>query len=245
MHRYIVKPYDSLNSIANRFGVTYTQLLAANPQILRHNYIAVGQIMSIPSIPISAIAPEQLQAIIASAEGIIDDINNQDWNNAGDKVILIKSDFAELEPMIITSIPPNLIYNLNNAIINLEEEVAMKNSYESRVQANLITLYISYILDYYKTEIPACIVRLKYSGREIILNVENNNWSSANDSLDFINVVWENFQKKVPSGHERDINEFSQIIASLGRFIENQDSAQTIKTANDMLDKIAALEEIF
>lgn len=241
MHRYIVKPYDSLFSIANRFGVTYTQLLAANPQILRHNYITVGQIMSIP-LPI---APVQLESIMSNAEGILDDINNQDWDNAGDKVFLIKSNFAELEPMMIQSIPPSLIYNLNNMIINLEEEVALKNAYESRVQANLITLYISYILDFYNTEISTCIVRLKYSARKIILNAENNNWSSANDDLDFINVVWNNFQRMIPSGYSRDINEFSQTVDSLGQFIENQDSAQTIKTANDMLDKIAELEEIF
>jgi hypothetical protein len=244
MHRYIVKPYDSLFSIANRFGVTYTQLLAANPQILRHNYITVGQIMSIPGIPLP-IAPAQLESIMSNAEGIIDDINNQDWDNAGDKVALIKSNFAELEPMMVSSIPPSLIYNINNVIINLEEEVALKNAYDSRVQANLITLYISYILDFYKTEIPSCIARLKYSARKIILNAENNNWSSANDDLDFINVVWNNFQRMIPSGHGRDINEFSQIVDSLGQFIENQDSAQTIKTANDMLDKVAALEEIF
>lgn len=244
MHRYIVKPYDTLRSISYRFGVTYAQLLAANPQILRRNYITVGQIMSIPTAPLFTAAPEQLGLIESIAEGVMDDIDKQDWENAGDKVALIKSNFAELEPMI-QSIPPNLTYNLNSAIINLEEEVAIKNAYESKVQANIITLYISYILDYYKTTIPACTIRLKHSAREIILNVENNNWSSAEDDLDFINVVWKNFKTLLPSGYDMDIFEFSQTVDLLGQFIKNRDSEQTIQTANDMLDKIAALEEIF
>lgn len=244
MQRYIVKPYDTLFSISYRFGVTYAQLLAANPQILHRNYITVGQIMSIPGAPISATAPEQLELIESIAEGIMDDIDKQDWGSAGGKVSLIKSNFAELEPMI-QSIPPNLIYNLNSAIINLEEEVASQNAYESKVQANIITLYISYILDYFKTERPACTIRLKYSVRKLILNVENNNWTSAEDDLDFINVVWKNFKTLLPSGYDMDIDEFSQIVDSLGQFIKNRDSAQTIRTAYDMLDKIAALEEIF
>ncbi len=244
MQRYIVKPWDTLFSISHRFGVPYTQFLAANPQILRHNYITVGQIMTIPGVPISVAAPEQLESIESIAEDVMDDIDKQDWNNASDKVALIKSNFAELEPMI-QAIPVNLSYNLNNAILNLEEEVALQNTYESRVQANRITLYISYILDYYKTEIPANISRLKYSGREIILNVENNNWSSAADNMDFINVVWKNFKTKLPGGHDRDINEFSQIVDSLGQFIKNKDSVQTIITVNDMFDKIETLKGIF
>jgi len=244
MQRYIVKPYDTLRSISYRFGVTYAQLLSANPQILQRNYITVGQIMSIPVVPILTIAPEQLKLIESIAEGVMDDIDKQEWDNAGDKVSLIKSNFAALEPMI-QSIPPNLIYNLNNAIINLEKEVVSQNEYESRVQANIITLYISYILDYFSIEIPACIVRLKYVVRKIVLNAENNNWSSADDDMDFVNVVWKNFQRMLPIGHDMNIIEFNQIVDSLGQFIENRDSAETIKMANDMLGKIAALEEIF
>ncbi|MDW5299328.1 MAG: LysM domain-containing protein [Sedimentibacter sp.] len=243
MKRYIVKPYDTLLSIAHRFGVTYAQLLAANPRVLQSNHITVGQIMAIPCEPLP-IAPVQLEVIMSNAEGIIEDINNQDWDNAGDKVSLIISNFAELEPMI-QSIPPNLIYNLNSAIINLAKEVASQNKYESKVQANIITLYISYMLDYFNMEIPPCIYRLKYSGRKIILNVENNNWSSADDDFDFVNVVWKNFQKMLPIGNDMNIIEFNQIVNSLGQSIKNRDAAETIKMANDMIGKIVALEEIF
>lgn len=245
MQRYIVKPYDSLFSIAHRFGVTYTQLLAANPQILNYNYIKLGQIMSIPGIPPS-IAPVQLEAIMSNAEGIIDDINKEDWNNANIKLSIIKSDFDVLMPIIMTnSFSPSLIYNINNAITKLGEEIASKKSYESRSLANFITLYTSYLLDYYKAEIPTDLDKLNYLGRAIILNAEIGDWKTATDNFDYLNVIWEDLRTKIPSEYSRDIMAFNQIIDSLGQLIEKQDSAQTIIKANEMIGKIQTLEELF
>ncbi|MGZ3586987.1 MAG: LysM peptidoglycan-binding domain-containing protein [Candidatus Limnocylindrales bacterium] len=46
---YIVKPGDTLTKIATKFGVTVTDLLAANPQIKDANKIAVGDPITIPT----------------------------------------------------------------------------------------------------------------------------------------------------------------------------------------------------
>ena len=43
-----VTPGDTLWGIANRWGVTLTELIAANPQIKNPNYITVGQQVVIP-----------------------------------------------------------------------------------------------------------------------------------------------------------------------------------------------------
>ena len=246
MQRYIVHPYDTLFSIAHRFGVAPMQLLSANPQIIQHNYITVGQIMSIPVVSIPNIAPKQLEEIELNVEDIIDDINMQDWNKAYSKLSIIKNIFNELKPILETNtIPLNLIYNTNRAIINLEQEIVSKKVYESSVQINYITLYISYIHDYYKVEIPTGIDKLDYLGRVIILNAEKNDWNSTNDNLDFANVVLNDLKTKFGNEYNKDMIEFSQIIDSLGQFIKNKDSAQTIKKANELLDKVATFEENF
>jgi len=243
MYRNIVKSYDTLLSIANRFGVKHTQFFAANSQILHNNYIIFGQ-MPMPGIATFTIAPEQLQAIKTNAENIIDDINNQDWNNANNKLSVIKSNFDELQSLIITdSVSPSLLYNINSTIMKLDEEIASMKSYESRVLSNLITLYTSYLLDYYKAEIPTDIDKLNYAGRAIILNLEKFDWNTANDNFDFVNVIWKDLKPRVPSEYNQDIMDLNQIIDSLGQLIEKQDSAQTIIKVNDMLDKIDILEE--
>lgn len=48
---YIVKPGDTLTSIARTFGVTVEQILAANPQITDPNMIFPGQRICIPLMP--------------------------------------------------------------------------------------------------------------------------------------------------------------------------------------------------
>lgn len=245
-YTYIVHPGDTLNKIAKQFRVPYSLLISTNPQILHHNYITVGQIMSIPGVPISVIAPTQLEAIELNAENIMDAIDMQDWNIANSELSIIKNNFSELKPILQSNlISPSLIYRLDIAITNLDEEIASKREYESRAQANLITLYASYILDYFKTEIPTNFNKLKFSGREIILNAEKNDWDSIDDNIDYVNVIWKDLQTKFPSGNNQLIIEFNQIIDSLGQYIKSKDSAQTINKANDMLEKIDTLEENF
>lgn len=48
---YIVRPGDTLTSIAHRFGLTVEQILAANPQITDPNLIYPGQPICIPLLP--------------------------------------------------------------------------------------------------------------------------------------------------------------------------------------------------
>ena len=45
---YTIKLGDSLYGIAAEFGITYEQLLAANPQITDPNFIRAGDIINIP-----------------------------------------------------------------------------------------------------------------------------------------------------------------------------------------------------
>lgn len=242
-HTYTVRLGDTLNKIARQFRVPTNLLISANPKILQHNIITVGQMMSIPMLKM---APIGLEEIETAAENIIDAIDMQNWDEANSQLSIIKNNFNKLEPILQeNSVSPSLIYNLSGAIVNLGEEIASKKEYESKVQANLITLLISYILDYYKAEIPTDIDKLDFLGREIILNVEKGDWDSVNDNLDYINVIWKDLEPRLSSEKKQDITEFSQIIGSLGQFIKNKDADQTIEKANDMLDKINTLERNF
>jgi LysM repeat protein len=48
---YKVQPGDSLRRIARQFGVTVTELLAANPSIPDADHVEVGQRLVIPAPP--------------------------------------------------------------------------------------------------------------------------------------------------------------------------------------------------
>ncbi|MDP8905657.1 MAG: LysM peptidoglycan-binding domain-containing protein [Chloroflexota bacterium] len=47
---YTIQAGDNLFRIAARFGITYEQLLAANPQITDPNYIRAGDVIRIPPL---------------------------------------------------------------------------------------------------------------------------------------------------------------------------------------------------
>lgn len=59
---YVVQSGDTLTRIANRFGVTVEEILAANPQIANPNRIAVGDEIVIP-IPLPTELPNQLPGV--------------------------------------------------------------------------------------------------------------------------------------------------------------------------------------
>lgn len=256
---YIVRYGDTLNKIAKKYKIPLNLLISTNPQIIKNKYITIGQIISIPnqitipnhaiSIPrqvITIIAPDQLEIIEKNVSEIIGDINNQDWNEANRKLTIIKSNLDELRPILEKdSIPLNLIYNINNAIANLDNAVTSESSYDAKVNANTISLYISYILDYYKTKLSTNIIRLKYIARSIIYNAEVENWNIVNDNFDFLNVVWNDLNPELSSAYSESINEFIQTIDSLGQSIANQDSVTTINNAIDILNQINLFEQSY
>ena len=55
--QYLVRPGDSLFSIAQQFGVGLNKLIAANPQIVNPNIISVNQVINLPVFPPAPPAP--------------------------------------------------------------------------------------------------------------------------------------------------------------------------------------------
>jgi len=228
MQKYTNKPYDSLINTSHKLGISYAQLLAVYPQIIN---IVLEE------------APSQLKGIEKSAESIMDAVNIKDWDRINNLYSILKNDFEELKPILNeNSISPNLTYKLDILVTDLSEDINSKNIYETKKIANQITLQVSYILDYYQTELPANIDRLNFLGREIILNVEENDWDIALDNLDYLNVIWKNLEPKLIISNEQNTKKLSQTIISLEQSIKNKNSAQTIKQANEMLDQLIMLE---
>ncbi len=48
---YFIQPGDTLRNIANRYGVTVSDILSVNPQIWNPNWIYAGQVIALPARP--------------------------------------------------------------------------------------------------------------------------------------------------------------------------------------------------
>ena len=145
---YKVRSKDTLNKISQRFNIPLKLLLSLNPQILYNGNISVGQKVFITNkqLPIDII--NQVSEIESNSKIIMEDINNENWDEALDKLALIKTDFNDLKPALISkSVPTDLINIIDNAIINLEKEINLKNIHEAKVYAYIIVEYIPDVID--------------------------------------------------------------------------------------------------
>lgn len=191
--------------------------------------------------------PTQLDSIESDSEDIIGDVTNNDWTAAQSKVNNMKTNFSNLKPMLVSaSVEANTIDKLSSAINGLENAINAKKSYDSRVQANQVSKYIPDVYDYYTVTIPTDVSRLDYLGREIILNVENSDWSSASGNYKNASILWDTLKVKMNSTtYKKDINSFQSNMNALKAAIDKKDSTETTSQANAFLENVDTLEADF
>lgn len=130
MTNYTVIPGDTLWGIASKHGISFEQLLGANPQIINPSFIIPGQIINIPSNnkPTYTVTPGDTLWGIASEKGIgfnqlltaNPQITNPNFILPGQSINLPST---PSEP----STPTNDISKLENEVIRLVNEERSKN----------------------------------------------------------------------------------------------------------------------
>lgn len=194
----------------------------------------------------TATPPAQLDSIESDSEDIIDDVANNDWTAAQSKVSDIKTNFSELKSILLSvPVSKDIINGLSSAIDGLDTAVGAKKSYDSRVQANKISKYVPDIYDYYMVTIPTDVSRLDSLGREIILNVENSDWTSASGNYKTAASLWSGLKLKLNSAYNNDIDSFQSNMDALKSAVDKKDSAETTNQANMLLENVDTLETDF
>lgn len=243
MQQYIVKPNDTLYLIAKQFDVPLAQLIKANPQIKNPNMIEIGQTIIIPSMPE---VPDELGVIESNAVGIIDDIYLEDWQGADRRVNDIRTAMNNVTPaMQAAEVPNNVITGLNAAIRALEQNVAQRRAYPAISQANRITQLLADVLDFFNVVIPPDVMRLSYFARQIIINVEQNDWAEAHQNYRRALSLWERMIPELQPNFATDVDDFNRILQAMDDAINRRDYQAALNTANRMLDMIDEIETDF
>lgn len=243
MKEYIIQPNDTLFFIAKQFGVPLVQLINANPELANPNMIYIGQIIKIPDL---LKIPSQLDILESNAENIIDDIYAGDWEEAKSKVNLIIKTMNELMPFLQEAYVPNqIISGMNSAISNLEENVMRKKTYPAISQANQITRFVADMLDYFEIRIPTDVKKLDYLARQIIINIESNDWNEAKNNYMIAKRYWERLRPELNTKYSTDIAEFDMMLTDLGDAINRRSYESTIENTIRMLNGVKLLEKDF
>jgi len=243
MQQYVVKPNDTLYLIAKEFDVPLAQLIKANPQIENPNMIYIGRTINIPSLlPV----PEQVGLIESDAVSIINDIFMGDWQSANSRVNEIRTAMNQVTPALQDALVPNsVIVGLNTAIRNLEQSIAQQRGFQAISWANRITQLIADVLDYFAAIIPPDVIRLAYFARQIIVNVEQNDWAEAYQNYRRAFTVWQELQTDLEARYSQDVTAVNQVLDDLRNAIDRRDYQGAINNASKLLSLIDTLARDF
>jgi len=234
MQQYIVKPKDTLFLIAKEFDVPLAQLINANPQITNPNLIHEGQTIIIPDLPP---IPDQIGIIETNALNIIDDIIMADWQSANSRVNQIRTVMNDLVPILqAAQVPNDVTFGLNAAIRILEQNILQRRAFSAISQANHITQLIADALDFFNVIIPTDVMRLAFFARQIIVNVEQNDWAEAYQNYRRALTVWQRIRPELESAYVSDVSDFDQVFNALNESIDRRDYQAAINNANRMLE---------
>ncbi len=243
MQQYIVKPNDTLFLIAKEFNVPLAQLIEANPQIENPNLIDVGQTIFIPTLPA---VPDQIDTMLSTALNIIEDIIMMDWQTANSRVNELRTLMNNLTPMLREAkVPNNVIFGLNAAIRNTEQNIAQRRAFPAMSQANQITQLIADVLDFFNVIFPPDILRLAYFARQIILNVEQNDWPEALQNYRRALAVWQRIRPELETDYARDVSNFDQGLNDVNASIDRRDYRSAINGANRMMELLTMIAADF
>ncbi len=243
MQEYIIQPNDTLFYIAKKFKIPLVQLINANPELANPNLIYIGQIIKIPDL---LQIPDQFDVLESNVVGIIDDIYLGDWASAASRVEVMQNAMSDAMPYLQEAYVPNqLISSMNSTIRSLNQNVMQKRTYPAISQANQITRFLADMMDYYQVVIPPDLKRLAYSGRQMIINIENNDWNEANNNYMTAKRYWERLKPELDEKYNDNIVEFDMILTDLGDSINKRNYELAIENIIAMLDGIQRIETDF
>ncbi len=187
--------------------------------------------------------PSQLGHIRTNAEDIIADASKKDWNKVQSRLNTIKTNFDQLKPMMqLNNKSKKVLDEMGKAINNLDKQIMAKNEYQTMLDANALTKLVPDALDIFKPKTSTDLGRLSYYGREISLNADHNNWTSAKGNLTKVQKTWESMKSKVSGTNRSNTLNFSNAVNDLNRAITDKNSSAVKANVKKMLDEVKLME---
>ncbi len=243
MLQYIVRPNDTLFLIAQEFNVPLAQLIKANPQIENPNLIYEGQTIMIPDMPP---VPEEMMTVETSAMNIIEDIIMGNWEGAYDSVNVIRTAMNNLVPIMRDAeVPSDVISGMTTAVRTLEQNILQRRTFSALSQANRITQLVADALDFFDVIIPTDMRRLSFFGRQMIINIEQNDWNEALQNYRRAMRVWERISRELENTYGTDVANFNQGMDDALASINRRDYQAAINSIVRLLERINVLAADF
>lgn len=224
--------------------ITTSSPIASGSAITAPIIISTSTPSSVTSSIVKVVpAPAQLFRICSNAENIFISVKSKNFTIAVEELTKIKSDMKDLNPLVklTPSIPGRLVDELGNVVNNLEKSINGKKILETMSDSNLVTRYVFDISDYYKTDLPPDLGRLKYLGREIEICLDKNDYTMALNNYEQQKSLWSRSKTLFDATYNSDIMAFDVMMGTLGKDLELKNMQGVKKDLKSIYDKLDAL----
>jgi predicted translin family RNA/ssDNA-binding protein len=184
-----------------------------------------------------------LETMNYNSSEMVFDIIKLNWNKAQERLTAVKSGWREVKPLLeASSVPASVRDEVEKTVDDLEAAVFAGKVQESKELANKITRYIPDIEDLYGLSYPTDINRLGYLSREIHINVNESDWTSAKNNYEKAKNTWGNLETKLDKIYKADADKVNSVMGAIGKAVEEKNAGLTVTNSNALLGYISAVK---
>lgn len=191
--------------------------------------------------------PQPLNVIEAQAEDLIDILPSGNWKSIAGNVDDVANAWQTYQSQIASAhVPQPFIDALSGSLEQLQKGAAVQDENNTHQAANDVSAALMDLFVLYQPATPVDLGRLDVLGRQVILDVEAEDFVAAANTLSLSNVIWARLKPIVLANKGAKVaDEFDQSLATQQKALEAEDGEALSDEANNGLELVDALEQLF
>lgn len=200
-------------------------------------------------------APTTLRSVESNAEGISDAAKVADWTKAQGILGEAMATWSMVKPAVTAAGATTAqIQKIDDAFAKLTTDINGKAQRAAETDANSITLSVPDLFDYFTFSVPSDVLRGDGVFRQLQIEGEYNDWTMAATDMTAVTQTWMKFKPATMAQAPKrgDIPGSATVVMDLDTAVSNcqaalasHDAAGTQKAAQDGLDLVDVVEQIF
>ncbi len=201
---------------------------------------------TVPTVK-NGVVPESLVTLEGQAEDIIDVVPNSEWPRVNADISIIEKAWITYQPQAIKDGANQTVQNnFSQGLSSLKTAATSQDKNGTMQSANDLSAAVVDMFDLYNPVIPTDIGRLDVLERQLILDMANQNFSAATDTLTKINIVWEKVKPSILAHDGQSVAEqFANILALQDTALKAKNTASLTDAANNGLELVDAMENLY
>jgi hypothetical protein len=222
------------------FTVAILLSACGNPQA---QTISMQNVSTAPN----GVVPDTLATIEAQAEDIIDFVPGGEWSRVNSDILAIEKAWEIYTPQATNDGASQALKDgFAEALSKLKSTAASQDKIGTLQASNDLSAVVVELFDLYHPVIPADIGRLDVLERQIILDVENQNFTAGTKTFAKTITVWEQVKPSILAHSGQSVVEqFDNSLAVQSTALKAQDGSTLIDEARNGLEIVDAMESLY